>query len=476
MNQNKLPLYEALIDYHKKNPFSFHVPGHKNGSVFPEQALKFYRSILSLDVTELNGLDDLHQPSGVIKEAEDLAANLYGSKKCFFLVGGSTVGNLAMIMASCEEGDTVLVQRNSHKSILNGLRLAKVKPVFIDPNFDDSAQVATCVAESDVIEAMEKFPYAKAIIITRPNYYGYTNKIDKIVEVAHHLEIAVLIDEAHGAHFGHRSDLLPKSAITYGADIVVQSAHKTLPAMTMCSFLHYNSNLVDEKKLKYYLQLFQSSSPSYPLMASLDLARYYLANLSEGEFGATLETIDEFRNFLNNIPQLKIIKNDKYEIDPLKLTVQSCCDLSGYEVQRLFEETGFYTELADQHNVLFIMPMTITTDLLSIGKNIKKLLAGKETRQQFFKVNHKQRKKVSALELSYTEMERLEKEVIPIEKAVGRIISEEIIPYPPGIPLLVSGEKIQCDHIEQLYALKKSGAYFQGTDVFQQGMKVFKNR
>lgn len=293
MDQNKLPLFEALLAHHQKNSSSFHVPGHKNGVLMPEAAKLWYRSLLPLDVTELSGLDDLHHPSGVIKEAEQLTADLYRSERCFFLVGGSTAGNLAMILATCEEGDTVLVQRNSHKSILNGLRLAKVQPIFLQPKFDREAQIATCLDEDDVIENIKKFSDAKAIIITNPNYYGFTVSLKNIVTEAHKYDIAVLVDEAHGAHFGHQSSLLPKSALEDGADVVVQSAHKTLPAMTMSSYLHFNSKLVDIEKLAYYLQVLQSSSPSYPLMASLDLARYFLATLTEEQLLNTLKSIKE---------------------------------------------------------------------------------------------------------------------------------------------------------------------------------------
>jgi arginine/lysine/ornithine decarboxylase len=474
MDQNKLPLYEALLEYRNKNTHSFHVPGHKNGSVLPIQAQHIYESVLSIDVTELTGLDDLHHASGVIKEAEDLAANLYGSKSCFFLVGGSTVGNLAMIMATCKEGDTVLVQRNSHKSIINGLKLAKVNPIFIEPNYDDHAQLATCLDESLVIDTLKKYKNVKALIMTRPNYYGYTNSIKRIVEVAHKLNIVVLVDEAHGAHFGHHSSMLPNSAIDYHADIVVQSAHKTLPAMTMSSYLHYNSKLVDINKLKYYLQLFQSSSPSYPLMASLDLARFYLAKLPEVDLAMTLKLIGDFKKVLNEIPQLKVVESAEYKIDPLKVTIQSRCHLTGFELQKLLETEGIYTELADQCNVLFVLPLTINTDLISVAKNIKDKLKGKKVTVNPMKVINKFESKVSSLDLTYAEMEQLDIEVVPLEKTLGKVTSEEIIPYPPGIPLLIRGEKIKKAHLERLIALKKSGAYFQGTDVFTYGLKVFK--
>lgn len=475
MDQRQLPIYDALIAFSNKKPLSFHVPGHKNGKVFLREARHLYEALLTIDVTELSGLDDLHNPTGIIKDAQHLAAQLYRSKQCFFLVGGSTVGNLAMVMATCRQGDTVLVQRNSHKSIMNALKLTKVTPIFIEPQFDDVAQVATCLDERIVIEAIKKYPHAKALILTRPNYYGYTNEIKLITKVAHENEIAVLVDEAHGAHFGHQSPLLPISAVSEGADIVVQSAHKTLPAMTMGSYLQYNSNgLVDLQKLKYYLQLFQSSSPSYPLMASLDIARCYLAMLSNRDLELTVEKINNFKALLNTIPQLKVIESNHYVIDPLKVTIQSNCQLSGFELQALFEEHGIYTELADRYNVLLVMPLVIHEDLVALAEKMKRIVKNYPATAKLKKANRFTQENFTFLDLSYEEIEHLEEEVVCLHQSVDRIISEAIIPYPPGIPLLLSGERMTANHLEQIYILKETGAYFQGTDLFQKGVKVFK--
>lgn len=473
MDQNKIPLYEALLVHTKKSSDSFHVPGHKNGTVFSKYGKDLYRQLLAIDVTELRGLDDLHYPTGVIKEAQEIAAHLYGSLKCFFLIGGSTVGNLAMIMATCKEGDTVLVQRNCHKSLLNGLRLAKVNPIFLQPNFDLEAQIATCLDEMIVLEAIKKYPTAKALIITNPNYYGYTSTLQNIITKAHQNNIAVLVDEAHGAHFGHPSTLLPKSAIIEGADIVVQSAHKTLPAMTMASYLHYNSEIVDIKKLSYFLQLFQSSSPSYPIMASLDLARHFLATLPEKEVENTVKAIKAFKTFINTIPQLKTVESESYEIDPLKVTVQSQCKLTGFQLQELFEEAGIYTELADTRNVLFVMPLVITTDLIFIAEKIKQKLSEYENVPRYNKLDVTYVNKISSLAMSYPEMDETDIKLIPLKNSVGRIIAEEIIPYPPGVPLLISGEKVEKIHIEYIKDLTVAGASFQGANIFETGVRVF---
>ncbi|OIJ17571.1 hypothetical protein BKP37_03515 [Anaerobacillus alkalilacustris] len=476
MDQKRIPLFEALLAHRKREPLSFHVPGHKNGAVFSEYGAELYRPLLSMDVTELTGLDDLHNPTGVIKQAENLAADWYRSKQCFFLVGGSTVGNLAMIMATCKAGETVLVQRNSHKSILNGLRLAKVHPIFLQPEFDEIAQIPTNLKEAFVLDTINKYPYAKALIITNPNYYGYSMSLESIIKEAHKHKMVVLVDEAHGAHFSHPSNFFPKSALEYGADIVVQSAHKTLPAMTMCSYLHYNSSLISLKKLTYYLQLLQSSSPSYPLMASLDLARHFLASISEKDIEKTIFDIKTFKDDINKIPQLKIVENKLYKTDPLKVTIQSCCELSGYELQQLLEEEGIYTELADPNNILMVMPLLNTINLRRIGEIIKCKIKDYSVIERSTVTHRLFEKKCTSLALSYEDMEDEEEELVPLTKSVGRIISEEITPYPPGVPLLVTGEQIEMEHVKYLYELKEVGAYLQGEDIHKVGVKVFKKR
>ena len=474
MNQNRAPLYEALINHSKKERYSFHVPGHKNGQTFCDLGVSHFKEILQIDATELQGLDDLHAASGVIKDAQELAALLYHSKQCFFLVGGSTAGNMAMIMATCKEGDKVIVQRNSHKSVFNALNLAKVQPVFVEPSFDTEAQLATTIDETELIQTLQKHQDAKALIVTNPNYYGYTVNLEAIIKKAHQFNIAVLVDEAHGAHFGHHSTVFPKSAIEQGADIVVQSAHKTLPAMTMASYLHYNSNLVSLDQLQYYLQLFQSSSPSYPLMASLDLARHYLANLDERLLANYINQINDFKQQLASIKQIKVINNKKYIIDPLKLTIQSQCELSGYELQQLLEKNGIFTELADRYNVLFVFSLSLQDHLQQVYELMKSILQVYVVKPTTFSES-KKNVTTSQLALSYDKMAQLDTEIVNINYSWDKIIAENIVPYPPGIPLLLTGERITKTMLTELSQLKKAGAIFQGDrDFFREGIKVFK--
>jgi arginine/lysine/ornithine decarboxylase len=474
-NQNKIPLYNALLEHTKKGPLSFHVPGHKYGSVLKPEANDFFQQILQIDATELSGLDDLHSPEGVIKEAEDLLASLYKTNHSFFLVNGSTVGNLAMILATCAENDIVLVQRNCHKSVLNALKLAKASPIFIEPEYDRQWRVATGVSLDTVEEAISLYPQAKAIILTYPNYFGMVYDLKALINRAHLHNIPVLVDEAHGPHF-IIGDPFPPSAIELGADIVVQSAHKTLPAMTMGSYLHINSERIAIEKVKDYLQMLQSSSPSYPIMASLDLARNYLAAYDQDDTRSLINEINRFKNGLAGLTTIEVLEYPESQGDLLKVTIQSKCELSGFELQKRLEGTGIYTELADPFNVLFIFPLLKENKSYPLDEvivKIKKALAGLPLQAAKEELKSSDRK-ISELAIPYDKMARLEGKPVWITEAVGSVCAETIIPYPPGIPLLLMGELITEDRIQDLKRLIEVGARFQGGSFLDKGLiKVF---
>ncbi len=482
MNQDLLPLYNGLLNHIETKPISFHVPGHKNGTVFPllPPSQNVFQELLTIDQTELRNLDDLHSASGIIKEAEDLTAKLYKVMKSYFLVGGSTAGNLAMILSTCEQGDIVLVQRNSHKSVLNGLKLAGVQPVFLTPEYDEKMQFSTNVSRETVEKAINMYPDAKVLILTSPNYYGMVStELQQIINLAHENGLIVLVDEAHGAHL-ILGEPFPPSAIQLGADIVVQSAHKTLPAMTMGSFLHCNSHHINLDNLQYYLQAIQSSSPSYPIMASLDIARYYLAQIKESEKGKIVTSINSFREQLSTIEQLRVLPTATKDniCDPLKVIVQTRCSLSGIELQREFEKQAIYTELADPWNVLIVLPLAAIENGPDIIEKLK--VAVKHLPIQFFQQKNtyksldKKDDKISNLAIHYNEMKKFKKERVPLLQTKDRIAAESVIPYPPGIPLILEGEKITDSHLSQLLGLIKADAYIQNhKDILENGLEVF---
>ncbi|MFT4415957.1 aminotransferase class I/II-fold pyridoxal phosphate-dependent enzyme [Fredinandcohnia humi] len=467
MQQSKTPLFDALHEHARKRPFSMHVPGHKNGHVLSTRGLLYFKEILKIDATELTGLDDLHHPEGAILEAEELTASLYGVDKSYFLVNGSTVGNLSMILAVCSPNDTILVQRNSHKSIINGLKLAGAKPVFLHPEYDEEVQVPSYVSFDTVKEALDNYPDAKAIILTNPTYYGMSNpsELGRIISFAHAKNIPVLIDEAHGAHF--ILDGFPDSALSLGADIVVHSAHKTLPAMTMGSFLHINSKLVNPYQVANNLQVLQSSSPSYPIMASLDLARHYLAGYKNSGTTSILEKIKGFKASLKELSQIKIVESSTQfvQTDPLKLTIQSHCQFNGFQLQSLFEKEGIYSELADPNNVLFVLPLSEGFEYRELLRKIRNVLKDTHTIKKNFRNLTHDMGKITALPIFYNEIKGYNKKVVSFNEAVGNISGEMIVPYPPGIPLLMEGEIITERHIELISTYLTTGARFQGGDM-----------
>jgi arginine/lysine/ornithine decarboxylase len=472
LDQSRIPLYSQLLLHKEKQSISLHVPGHKNGVFFPIETVASFSDVLKLDVTELSNLDDLHSPEGVILESELLLAGLYGVQKSFFLVNGSTVGNLAMILSVIAEDEQVLVQRNCHKSILNGLQLAKANPIFLSPEYDDDWQVAAGVSFEMVKVAIGLYPNIKAIILTYPNYYGMVYDLKKIIQLAHKHRIPVLVDEAHGAHF-IAGNPFPDSAVTLGADVVVQSAHKTLPAMTMGSFLHINSELVSEIEIKKNLQMLQSSSPSYPIMASLDIARSYLGTFSKSDKQILYEKVQNFRQSLAELTGIRVLPYMNDQGDLLKLTIQSTSLLSGFELQKRLEQVGIYSEMADAVNVLLVLPLLKkehSYSFFEITSRIKSALVGVDSCVNRSKTVHYQKNKLTKLELSFIEIQKRSTKKVELKEAIGKIAGEMITPYPPGIPLLFPGEIISREDIKQINELIHNGAKFQGGEALKEGM------
>lgn len=472
MEQLRTPLFDQLTKHSKADPISLHVPGHKNGHLFPLKGKAYYNELLKLDVTELTGLDDLHSPEGAILESELLLANLYGVEKSFFLVNGTTVGNLAMILGTVEEGDIVLVQRNCHKSILNGLQLANADPIFLSPEYDEDWNAAGGLSYETVLAGIKAYPKAKAIILTYPNYYGMVYELGPIIKLAHDQNIPVLVDEAHGAHF-IAGDPFPVTSLKLGADVVVQSAHKTLPAMTMGSFLHFNSRLVSIDLIEKYLYTLQSSSPSYPIMASLDLARSFLGTYDSMDLIYIRKQIIAFRKYLSNITGIKVLDYKRGNGDLLKITIQAAGLMSGFELQKKFEELGVFAELADPFNLLFIVPLLKEgmcfpfDELLNKAAAVMKDVPDKKIEKEAILF---QKKDFSKLALDFKSMRKRPVTKVPLNESIGHIAAEMIIPYPPGIPLLFPGEIITADDILALRLLLEKGTRFQGGKMLKEGL------
>ncbi|WP_409343853.1 aminotransferase class I/II-fold pyridoxal phosphate-dependent enzyme [Paenibacillus sp. MBLB4367] len=482
MDKHRAPIYEKMIAHHFQSTASFHVPGHKNGrGVYPE-ANAFFAGVMGIDFTEISGLDDLHRPSGAIKDAQELAAACFGAEETLFLVGGSTVGNLALITALCGSDDILIVQRNVHKSVLHGLMLAGAKAVFVSPRWDEDSHLATGACPEDIRRAIEAYPEAKGVLLTNPNYYGMGIDLAPIAGLLRSHGIPLIVDEAHGAHFGLHPGV-PVSALSCGADAVVQSTHKMLTAMTMGAMLHLQGELVNRAEVKQRLAMLQSSSPSYPIMASLDLARLDAAVNGRSKIGTGLERIARLRERILALGCYKLVdrkaSTTAFEtLDPFKLTVsERTGTLDGFMLQEELEKRGCFAELADAEHVLLVGSLASASEdyerlyeaLADIAESRGLLFAseseikgGKRTRRDGNVWGSEFTGNLSEPVSFRMSKQRGEAVAVPIERALGLISAEMIIPYPPGIPLLYPGERLTQACIEELERLAECGARFQG--------------
>lgn len=456
------PLVEALQQFVEKKPVSMHVPGHKNGLL--SNLPKELKTALTYDVTELTGLDDFHHPEEAILEAEGLLAETYQSDRSFFLVNGSTVGNLAMIYATCKKDENIIIQRNAHKSIFHALELVGANAIYVTPEWDEKTKTYTSVSTDTIKSALEIHKNVKAVVLTYPTYYGVASKeLQAQIELCHSYNVPVLVDEAHGAHFIANKDF-PPSALQLGADIVVQSAHKTLPAMTMASFLHIKSKLVNVEKVNHYLRILQSSSPSYLLLASLDDARHYIQTYLESDAVYFFDRRKLWVEALQSIQSLEVVEVD----DPLKLLLR-VKGYTGFQLKTALETQKIYVELADTNQVLLILPLLKNgqtypfADLRMRIKDAVSILKKEPIIRNVSDHTSFEIAKITMPENSFAQVEQNETEWIPYTRSIGRISAGMVIPYPPGIPLFVPGEKITVSRLSQLEELLMTGATFQGT-------------
>jgi len=483
-DKSSAPLFEAMIAHNRSGASSFHVPGHKSGNGVLKEAEPFLQSVMSIDYTEITGLDDLHHAEGAILEAEQLAADCFGAEETYFLVGGSTVGNLAMISSVCDPDDLILVQRNVHKSVIHGLMLAGARAIFISPGVDSASGIATGVRIEDVRQALSQYPEARALFLTNPNYYGMGIDLQPFAALMHEHGKLLLVDEAHGAHFGFH-EALPQSALSSGADAVVQSTHKMLTAMTMGAMLHVQGPRIDREAIKQRLAMLQSSSPSYPILASLDLARkrMHIEGIQWIEQG--INVIKAFRAKLKGLEtigfhseQFPVVRGDDYSTaDPFKISIYDKSGLlSGSMLQDQLERHGCFVEMADSRHVLLVFtPASNAEDanrvyeaLLNINFYVqlqKKELQAPITNISILPPNSQISSPIafSQRNLRKTGFQDSDVSLVTVQEAIGNRSAEMVIPYPPGIPYLYPGEIITASVAAALMQLAEGGIRFQGT-------------
>ncbi len=457
----KLPLLEELFKYHDEKNLPFSMPGNKGGIGFlgDEFGKKFVNRLGFLDITEVDPLDNLHYPEGIIKEAQELLAKTYKAKKAYFLVNGSSSGNLAAMFSAFDEGDEILVERNCHKSIYNGLVMRKLKVKYIEPIIDDENDVFLPPNEENIYKAFSESLNPKGIILTYPNYFGITYDIEDIIIDLKSRGLKVIIDCAHGAHFGVNKRL-PKSVANLG-DYVILSAHKTLPALTQGAYLLANE---EDSTLEFYLKAFMTTSPSYLIMASLDYARYYLDSYGKKDYEELIDKAEKWRGRINKLNKVHLLskidlnkqhrskqidkiesKLKEYDIDLSRYILILPKGYSGHKLLDYLRDHKIQAEMSFSRGVILILSPFNTEENFNIIYNAISELEMKNICGQ---VEPRYFSDIPTKVLEPYEVFKLNSKWIDIEKCEGCIAKEAIIPYPPGIPLVCPGEMISLEVIE----------------------------
>ena len=468
LSQERAPIYEALEEFKKMRVVPFDVPGHKRGRGNPELTRLLGEACVSMDVNSMKPLDNLCHPVSVIREAEELAAQAFGAAHAFLMVGGTTSAVQSMILSVAKRGDEIILPRNVHRSVMGAMVLCGAIPVYVNPECDDRLGIPLGMSVAAVKKAIEEHPRAKAILVNNPTYYGICSDIRSIVKLAHEKGMLCLADEAHGTHF-YFGEGLPVSAMAAGADMAAVSMHKSGGSLTQSSLL-LTGPAVSAGYVRQIINLTQTTSASYLLLPSLDISRRNLALRGKEAFARVVELANYARKEINAIGgyyaySRELINGDSiYDFDVTKLSVNTLdVGLAGIEVYDLLrDEYDIQIEFGDLGNILAY---------LSIGdrpREIERLVSAlSEVRRRFG------RDKSGLMKQEYIDPEVAvspqdafysEKESLPIRETAGRVCSEFVMRYPPGIPILAPGERITKEILDYIEYAKRKGCSMTGPE------------
>lgn len=469
-------IYDKLSEYSDSDFYGFHMPGHKRNADMLKSSIPY-----QIDITEIEGFDDLHHAQGMLKEAQIRAALVYQAEETHFLVNGSTVGILSAVAGVTKKGDTVLVARNCHKSVYHAIYLNELDPVYLYPGFSTDACLNTEISAGDVKGALERYPHIRAVIIVSPTYDGVVSDVGSIAAAAHEKGVPLIVDEAHGAHFGFHP-YFPKNSNTKGADIVIHSLHKTLPSLTQTALLHMNGELVDRGKVREYLHMLQTSSPSYVLMASIDSCIDLLERRGAGMFGPYVELLERTRKELRELRHLQLAETEHFDRSKLIISVKHT-DMTGQMLYKaLLEDYHLQMEMAAG---TYVLAMTSVGD---VEEGMRRLVCAlrhmdQETGRRMERVSecgcsgwHElpsgatlphlevfcSSSAAAALKEQAAASGLRSTEMVPWEKSVGCISMEYAYLYPPGSPLIVPGEKVSKEAADMLQWYKGMGFIVEG--------------
>ena len=460
-------LYQYLKEY-SKEIYPMHMPGHKrNFSIVGETPLK------EIDVTEVEGTDDLHDPEGIILKSMEKTAELYGSYFCRYVVNGSTCGILSAIYAFTERGDRVLVARNCHKSVYNAINICGLLPVYVTPEYDDEFSINGSISPALVEKALNEYPDIKLCVLTSPTYEGVVSNISAISKILHEKNIPLVVDEAHGAHLGF-SEYFPKGAIKSGADCVIHSTHKTLPCLTQTAAVHICKSLWEGEELQEACQkltealgIFETSSPSYVLMSSIDQCMNYLSENSVKAFESYKNMLADFSEKAKALKHIKILckGNDRkenhksfYDFDSGKLVISlKNTNLNGAEFEKILREK--YKIQTEMTSLNYCVAMTSFCDSEKGFERLFEALSHIDQEygaENIFINENTMGGKIIEPPVSIYEAQKCQKEYVSLEEAEGKICGEYVFAYPPGIPIFAPGELITKELTEEIKSLYKA--------------------
>lgn len=452
-------ILNKLEELKDDNLTSFHVPGHKTGKIFRKLGYKnILEKIYTLDTTEIDGTDNLHNAKEIIKESQDRAARVFNSDKTIYLVNGTTCGIEASIMAVCNPKSKIIVNRDCHQSVINACILGDIDPVYIESVVCKKTNIIMGVDVESTKSVIDNNLDAKAIVLTYPTYYGKTFDLKSVCDYAHSKNIIVIIDEAHGAHL-QLSNNLPKSAIEQDADIIIQSTHKTLPSFTQSSMMHVKGNRVDTNKIEAMLRFLESSSPSYVLLTSLELAVDIYDNYGIKLMENLLNNINNFKSKFKNNENIIIDNN----MDKTKIFISlKKLGITGYELDSILREKyKIQVELSNYYGVLLICTIgNDEEDFVRLKRALDDFILNTNDKELLEDINYPENipeKVLNPRQAFYSD-----KHSVKLEDSIGKISGEYIIPYPPGISLISPGEIITKEIITYIQEGVKSGMIVSG--------------
>lgn len=471
-------LYERLICYGNSDYYGFHMPGHKRNPSVTGAGLPY-----EIDITEIEGFDDLHHARGILKQAQEQAAKLFRGDETCFLVNGSTVGILSAILGVTQKGDRILIARNCHKSVYHAVYMNELRPVYVYPRREgelngeiDPEEVRKLLERNQALS--DGGCRIRAVVITSPTFDGVISDVARIADITHQYGIPLIVDEAHGAHFGF-DPYFPKNANTKRADIVIHSIHKTLPALTQTALIHMNGEIVDRDRIKRYLHMLQSSSPSYILMAGIDACMRWLdSEKSALAFEHYTAMLRKTRDELKKMRYLRLIETENFDFSKILISVKG----TGYSGKQLYKEL-----LETYHLQMEMAAGSYVLAMTSVGDTeegfVRLVQALQEIDRSLCEEKHLFERYLSEAEQGIVyglpkmeqicspaeieQMGRKHKEglkVLPWECCQGKVSMEYAYIYPPGIPLIVPGEKISEEVIALFQAYRKTGFQVEGLE------------